>query len=46
MVYGRRVIIWDLDDTLYLRTAEWADLLDTAMAKALVEDLGVPLSFK
>lgn len=43
MVFGKKYIIWDLDDTLYLRTPEWADLLDTTMALALVEDLKVPM---
>lgn len=44
MVYGRKFLIWDLDDTLYLRTPEWADMLDTVMAEALVWDLKVPMS--
>ena len=44
MVYGKKFLIWDLDDTLYLRTPEWADMLDTAMAEALVWDLKVPMS--
>ena len=43
MIWGKNFLIWDLDDTLYLRTQEWADLLDATMAKALVEDLGVPM---
>lgn len=43
MVFGKKVLIWDLDDTLYNKTEELADLLDTTMAKALVDDLGVPL---
>lgn len=46
MVLGKKVVIWDLDDTLYNKTDELADLLDTTMAKALVEDLGVPLDFE
>ena len=44
MVYGKKFLIWDLDDTLYLRTPEWADMLDTVMAEALVWDLKVPMS--
>ena len=44
MVYGKKFLIWDLDDTLYLRTPEWADMLDSAMAEALVWDLKVPMS--
>lgn len=46
MVLGKKVVIWDLDDTLYNKTDELADLLDTTMAKALIEDLGVPLDFE
>lgn len=46
MVFGKKYIIWDLDDTLYLRTPEWADLLDTTMATALVEDLKVPMDLE
>ena len=44
MIFGKKVIIWDLDNTLYRETPEFADTLDEAMAKALVEDLGVPMS--
>ncbi len=43
MVFGKKVIIWDLDNTLYRETPEFADMLDETMAIALVEDLGVPL---
>ena len=46
MIFGKHIIIWDLDDTLYNKTEEFADLLDAAMAKALVEDLKVPLDFE
>lgn len=45
VVFGKKVIIWDLDDTLYYRTQEFADLSDTTMAEALVYDLKVPLEF-
>ncbi len=38
-----KVLIWDLDNTLYRITPELADKLDLAMAEALVYDLGVPL---
>jgi len=44
VIFGRKVIIWDLDNTLYRETPEFADMLDEAMAQALVEDLGVPMS--
>lgn len=46
VVFGKKYLIWDLDDTLYLRTPEWADLLDATMAKTLVEDLNVPMDFE
>lgn len=45
VVFGKNVIIWDLDDTLYYRTEEFADLSDKTMAEALVYDLNVPLEF-
>lgn len=38
-----KVVIWDLDNTLYRITPEIADTLDEAMAVALIEDLHVPL---
>lgn len=44
MIFGKKILIWDLDDTLYPRTHEWAELLDTAMAEALVYDLKVPMN--
>lgn len=40
----KKAIIWDLDNTLYRITPEFADLLDEAMAQALVEDLNVPMN--
>ena len=40
----KKVVIWDLDNTLYRITPEFADMLDEAMAEALVLDLGVPMS--
>ncbi len=43
MVFGKNVVIWDLDDTLYNRTEEFSDLSDKTMAEALVYDLKVPL---
>lgn len=45
MIFGKNVIIWDLDNTLYRETPEFADMLDEAMALALIEDLGVPMAF-
>lgn len=41
---NKKVIIWDLDNTLYRVTPEFADKLDEAMAEALVLDLGVNMS--
>ena len=46
MVFGKNVIIYDLDDTLYNKTEEFADLLDATMAQALIEDLGLELDFE
>lgn len=42
----KKVIIWDLDNTLYDITPEFADMLDEAMAKALVEDLGIKMDLE
>ena len=39
MVLGKKILIYDLDDTLYNKTQEFADLLDSVMATALIEDL-------
>ena len=39
----KKAIIWDLDNTLYRITPEFADTLDEVMAQALVEDLGVKM---
>ena len=46
MVFGKNVLIYDLDDTLYNKTQEFADLLDSAMATALIEDLGLKMNFE
>lgn len=43
MVFGKNVVIYDLDDTLYNKTEEFADVLDTVMAEALVYDLGLKM---
>lgn len=45
MTFGKKAIIWDLDNTLYRITPEFADLLDEATAIAAIKDLGVPLDF-
>lgn len=46
LVFGKDVIIWDLDNTLYCETPEFADRLDEVMAQALVEDFGVPMTLE
>lgn len=45
MIFNKKAIIWDLDNTLYRITPEFADILDGVMAQALIEDLGVKLDF-
>ena len=42
----QKVIVWDLDNTLYRETPEFHDLLDEITAKAAIEDLNLPLDFK
>lgn len=44
MFSDKKVVIWDLDNTLYRITPDFADRLDLAMAEALVLDLGVKMS--
>ena len=46
VILGKKNIIWDLDNTLYRITPEFADILDEATAIAAIEDLGVPLDFE
>ncbi len=46
MIFGKNVLIYDLDDTLYNKTEEFADLLDSTMATALIEDLGLNMNFE
>ena len=46
MIFCKKNIIWDLDNTLYRITPEFADILDEATAIAAIEDLGVPLDFE
>ena len=43
MVFGKDVVIYDLDDTLYKKTEYFADILDRVMAEALVFDLGLDM---
>ncbi len=43
MFCNKKVIIWDLDNTLYRITPEFADKLDEVMAEALVKDLGIKM---
>ena len=38
-----KIIVWDLDNTLYRETPEFHDLMDEITAKAAVEDLKLPL---
>ncbi len=42
-VFEKKVIIWDLDNTLYIETDEFKDMLDEATAIALVKDLGLKM---
>lgn len=44
MFCDKKAIIWDLDNTLYRITPEFADMLDHVMAEALVMDLGVKMT--
>lgn len=42
----QKVIVWDLDNTLYRETPELHDLLDEITAKAAIEDLKLDMDFK
>ena len=42
----QKVIVWDLDNTLYREIPEFHDLLDEITAKAAIEDLKLPLDFQ
>lgn len=44
-MFGKKVIIWDLDNTLYRVTPEFGHMLDETMAKVSIENLGVDLNF-
>ncbi len=46
MIFDKKAIIWDLDNTLYRITPEYSDVLDGVMAKVLVKDLGVKLDYE
>lgn len=41
-----KVIVWDLDNTLYRETPEFHNLLDEITAQAAIEDLNIPLDFQ
>ena len=41
----KKVIVWDLDNTLYRETPEFHNLMDELTAQAAIEDLHVPLDF-
>lgn len=43
MILDKKVIVWDLDNTLYVETDEFKDMLDEATALALVHDLGLKM---
>lgn len=43
MFCNKKAVIWDLDNTLYRITPEFADRLDLVMAEALVMDLGIQM---
>ena len=46
MIFNKKAILWDLDNTLYRITPEFADILDGVMAEALIEDLGVKMDYE
>lgn len=41
-----KVIVWDLDNTLYRETPEFHDLMDRITAEAVIEDLHLPLKME
>lgn len=41
-----KVIVWDLDNTLYRETPEFHDLMDYITAEAVIEDLHLPLKME
>lgn len=46
MLANKKVIVWDLDNTLYIETPEFKDMLDEATAMALIKDLGLDIDFE
>ncbi len=46
MVFGKNVVIYDLDETLYGKSEKFADILDETMAEALVYDLGLKMDLQ
>lgn len=44
MVFGKKVVIYDLDETLYSKTKELSDALDETMAETLVYNFGLKMS--
>lgn len=46
MIENKKVIVWDLDNTLYMETEEFKDMLDEATALALVHDLGLEMDLE
>ncbi|MFV0626677.1 MAG: HAD-IA family hydrolase [Alphaproteobacteria bacterium] len=45
-MFEKKVIIWDLDNTLYRVTEEFGHRLDETMAKVSIEELGLDLDFE
>ena len=46
MFSGKKAVIFDLDNTLYPHSREFSSLLDEVMAKVLIEEFGIDLSFE
>jgi len=46
VVFGKNVVIYDLDETLYGKSEKFADILDETMAEALVYDLGLKMDLQ
>ena len=40
-----KIIVWDLDNTLYRETPEFHELMDKITAEAVIEDLHLPLDY-
>lgn len=45
MIINNKIIVWDLDNTLYPETDEFKEMLDEATAIAAIEDLGINIDF-